>query len=56
MRAAVAAGMVPIGVTTGAVDAGELLEAGARTTITSLEELISSDLAPGARLRGGRPR
>jgi HAD superfamily hydrolase (TIGR01509 family) len=42
MRAAVAAGMVPIGVTTGAVDAGALLEAGARTTITSLEELISS--------------
>jgi HAD superfamily hydrolase (TIGR01509 family) len=40
MRAAVAAGMVPIGVTTGAVDARALLDAGARVTISSLWDLI----------------
>lgn len=40
MRAAVAAGMVPIGVTTGAVDARALRDAGAQATIRSLQELI----------------
>jgi HAD superfamily hydrolase (TIGR01509 family) len=40
MRAAVAAGMVPIGVTTGAVDARELLDAGANATIGTLKELF----------------
>ena len=40
MRAAVAASMVPIGVTTGAVDARALLNAGARATISRLLELI----------------
>jgi HAD superfamily hydrolase (TIGR01509 family) len=40
MRAAVAAGMVAIGVTTGAVDPQALLDAGARATISSLLELI----------------
>jgi HAD superfamily hydrolase (TIGR01509 family) len=40
MRAAVAARMVPIGITTGAVDARALLDAGARATIGSLLELI----------------
>jgi HAD superfamily hydrolase (TIGR01509 family) len=40
MRAAVAAGMVPIGVTTGAADERALLDAGARATIISLSELI----------------
>ena len=39
MRAASAAGMVPVGVTTGAVDAGTLLGAGARWVIASLAEL-----------------
>ena len=42
MRAAVAAGMVPIGVTTGAVGARALLDAGARVTISTLRELMSS--------------
>jgi HAD superfamily hydrolase (TIGR01509 family) len=56
LRAAVAAGMVAIGVTTGAVDARALRDAGARTTISSLDELLASHLAPGARLRGGGPR
>jgi HAD superfamily hydrolase (TIGR01509 family) len=42
MRAAVAAGMVPIGVTSGAVDAGALREAGAQLTVASLRELISA--------------
>jgi len=41
MRAAVAAGMVPIGVTTGAVDARALRDAGAQTTVSSLEGLIA---------------
>ena len=41
MRAAVTAGMVPIGVTTGAVDARALFDAGARATIGSLREVIS---------------
>jgi HAD superfamily hydrolase (TIGR01509 family) len=41
MLAAAAAGMVPIGVTTGAVDARALLDAGARATISSLTELLS---------------
>lgn len=39
MRAASAAGMVPIGVTSGAVDAATLLAAGARRVIASLAEL-----------------
>jgi HAD superfamily hydrolase (TIGR01509 family) len=39
MRAATAAGMVPIGVTSGAVDAPTLREAGARWVIASLAEL-----------------
>lgn len=40
MRAAVAAGMVPIGVPTGAVDARALRDAGAQATIRSLKELM----------------
>jgi HAD superfamily hydrolase (TIGR01509 family) len=40
MRAAVAAGMVPVGVTTGAVGAEVLRSAGARATLASLAELI----------------
>jgi len=40
MRAAVAAGMVPIGVTTGAVNGEALLDAGARAVVESLDELI----------------
>jgi HAD superfamily hydrolase (TIGR01509 family) len=40
MRAALAAGMVPVGVTTGAVDASALRDAGASVTISSLTELI----------------
>jgi HAD superfamily hydrolase (TIGR01509 family) len=40
MRAAVAAGMVPVGVTTGAVGADVLREAGARVTAPTLEDLI----------------
>jgi HAD superfamily hydrolase (TIGR01509 family) len=39
MRAAVAAGMVPVGVTTGAVGADVLREAGARFTVDSLADL-----------------
>ncbi len=39
MRAASAAGMVPIGVTSGAVDAATLVGAGARRVIASLDEL-----------------
>lgn len=39
MRAATAAGMVAIGVTTGAVDAATLLEAGARWVVPSLADL-----------------
>jgi HAD superfamily hydrolase (TIGR01509 family) len=39
MRAAVAAGMVPVGVTTGAVGADTLREAGARLTVHSLADL-----------------
>jgi len=39
MRAAVAAGMVAIGVTSGAVDAATLLAAGARRVVASLAEL-----------------
>lgn len=39
MRAAVAAGMTPVGVTTGAVDAATLLEAGASRVVSSLLEL-----------------
>jgi HAD superfamily hydrolase (TIGR01509 family) len=39
MRAASAAGMVPIGVTSGAVDAATLRDAGARWVIASLAEL-----------------
>jgi len=39
MLAAVAAGMVPIGVTTGAVNAAALLAAGARLVVGSLAEL-----------------
>lgn len=45
MRAAVAAGMTPLGVTTGAVDASELSSAGARLVIGSLDELAR--LLPG---------
>lgn len=52
MRAAVAAGMVAIGVTTGAADARALKDAGAQMTFSSLEELLASDLAPGAQFRG----
>jgi len=40
MLAAVAAGMVPIGVTTGAVDAAALRSAGARVVVASLADLI----------------
>ncbi len=40
MRAAAAAGMVPIGVTTGAVGAAVLMEAGALMVLGSLVELI----------------
>jgi HAD superfamily hydrolase (TIGR01509 family) len=40
MRAAVAAGMVPVGVTTGAVDAKALRAAGAHLTLGALLELI----------------
>jgi HAD superfamily hydrolase (TIGR01509 family) len=40
MRAAVAAGMVPIGVTSGAVDSDTLHTAGAQLTMASLAELI----------------
>ena len=40
MRAAVAAKMPAIGVTTGAVDADALLDAGARRVVTSLDEII----------------
>lgn len=39
MRAAVAAGMTPVGVTTGAVDAGALFAAGASRVVSSLLEL-----------------
>jgi HAD superfamily hydrolase (TIGR01509 family) len=39
MQAAVAAGMGPVGVTTGAVDAAALREAGARLCVASLGEL-----------------
>jgi phosphoglycolate phosphatase-like HAD superfamily hydrolase len=42
MLAAAAAGMVSIGVSTGAVDARALLDAGARATISSLTELFPS--------------
>jgi HAD superfamily hydrolase (TIGR01509 family) len=40
MRAAVAAGMVPVGVTTGAVGAEVLRDAGARLTAANLDALI----------------
>jgi HAD superfamily hydrolase (TIGR01509 family) len=39
MRAAAAAGMIPVGVTTGAVDAAALEEAGAVATVASLAEI-----------------
>jgi beta-phosphoglucomutase-like phosphatase (HAD superfamily) len=42
MRAAVAAGMVPIGVASGAVDAEELRRTGARLTVANLGELIAA--------------
>jgi HAD superfamily hydrolase (TIGR01509 family) len=42
MRSAVAAGMLPIGVTAGAaVDAGQLHAAGARITVSDLRELLA---------------
>ncbi|HLE59659.1 MAG TPA: HAD-IA family hydrolase, partial [Candidatus Limnocylindria bacterium] len=39
MRAAVAAGMTPIGVTSGAVDAAALIASGARVVVSSLADL-----------------
>lgn len=47
MRAAVAAGMPAIGVTTGAVDGDALRAAGARLVVGSLEELHDTMLATG---------
>ena len=47
MRAAVAAGMPAIGVTTGAVDGDALRAAGARKVVRSLEELHETMLATG---------
>jgi HAD superfamily hydrolase (TIGR01509 family) len=47
MRAAVAAGMPAIGVTTGAVDADALRAAGAQLVVASLEELHATMLAAG---------
>jgi HAD superfamily hydrolase (TIGR01509 family) len=47
MRAAVAAGMPAIGVTTGAVDADALRAGGARLVVRSLEELHETMLAAG---------
>ena len=41
MQAAVASGMVPVGVTTGAVDAVALRAAGARLCVSSLGELLA---------------
>jgi HAD superfamily hydrolase (TIGR01509 family) len=49
MRAALAAGMVPVGVTTGAADAGVLRAAGARAVVGRLADLVP--LLPG----GGAP-
>lgn len=47
MRAAVAAGMPAVGVTTGAVDGDALRAAGARAVVSSLEELYETMLAIG---------
>ena len=47
MRAAVAAGMPAIGITTGAVDAEALRESGARAVLASLDELFDVAAAQG---------
>ena len=46
MLAAVAAGMIPIGVTTGSANADELQQAGAILVVDHLDELTAALTAP----------